>query len=193
MQIDNGDTKSKIKIRRALVTDSDIVLDLFAGNGEMFDNCYSNCKKYTGIEIKKEIIRDNVVTSDNLSYLDNNGIGDATFVDIDAYGSCAKQFIKVLENCKSYSLKIVFTDGGKIDAQRRQSLVKELAHTDNVDPSEKLFCAYYVYDDVLKRFFAKTCAKNMYHITSFYMTHKDGNQVLYGAMTIEATRQIETS
>lgn len=122
-QNDNTDNGEKIEIRRRMikVVAAPHVLECFAGEGKIYQDCYQGLP-YLGLD--KKDIRDGrkIITTDNRKFLRSADLSPYNFFDLDAYGSPWHQFLIILQRRKFVSgetIAFALTEG--LDFKMRMS------------------------------------------------------------------------
>ncbi len=97
-QVDNTDNGEKIEIRRRLLQalPAPSVLECFAGEGKIYQQCYRDLP-YTGLDRKQINDARNIIAVDNRRYLRSADLEQFNLFDLDAYGSPWHQFLIIIE------------------------------------------------------------------------------------------------
>ena len=115
--LDNHFEALKVSLRKRFLPSKARVLDLFCGEGILYQNVYEGVvEKYFGVD--KEKIHDSELCalSDNVSYLLGMSVvelSDYNVFDLDAYGCPWKLFYLLLERHSGPELTVFMTDGLK--------------------------------------------------------------------------------
>ena len=119
---DNSMEKEKALLRKKYLPADARVLDLFCGNGEMYNRAYKgNIKYYHGID--KEKVHDFSLCElqNNIIYIQHNDLSEFNTFDLDDYGSPWKQFYLILKKLPAGEYTFFITDGlvmhQKVDGQ----------------------------------------------------------------------------
>jgi hypothetical protein len=88
------------------------VLDLFCGNGEMYNRAYKGrVEYYHGVD-KEKIHNPKICTlTNNIVYITQNNLDDFNTFDLDDYGTPWKQLYLILKKLKRDEVTIFVTDG----------------------------------------------------------------------------------
>lgn len=88
------------------------VLDLFCGNGEMYNRAYKGrVEYYHGVD-KEKIHNPKICTlTNNIVYITQNTLDDFNVFDLDDYGTPWKQLYLILKKLKRDEVTIFVTDG----------------------------------------------------------------------------------
>lgn len=111
---DNTNITAKISIRQELLSllDQPIVLDMFCGEGHIYESCYKDkCVQYLGLDDTKVHNPDICIICDNEQYVNKNDVSEFNVYDSDAYGNGWKLAMLCAKQTKSSQFVIFITDG----------------------------------------------------------------------------------
>lgn len=121
VKTDNRALDIKVKIRNdalSFLSDDASVLDVFAGQGEMYMHVWSKCKNYLGIDKKKFFDTRNLICGDNIKLIRTLDLNSFNVFDIDSYGSPYEILRYVVETINDGDQKKIcfcITDGSSMD------------------------------------------------------------------------------
>jgi len=109
---DNSMAHQKALLRLTNLPKRARVLDLFCGNGEMYNRAYKGrVEYYHGVD-KKKIHNPKICTlTNNIVYITQNTLDDFNVFDLDDYGTPWKQLYLILKKLKRDEVTIFVTDG----------------------------------------------------------------------------------
>jgi len=162
---DNTQKWYKINLRRKYLPKNAKVLDLFCGNGEIYNLVYkNNTEKYIGIDKEKIHSQKLCIKTNNIIFVSKNNINDFNVFDLDDWGSPWKLFYLILKKWQGKKATFFITDELKLNQSVSKGKVSKF-----VSATEKISMGmivpglnrYYVdifatmLLDVQKRFFCK--------------------------------------
>lgn len=109
---DNSMAHQKALLRLTNLPKRARVLDLFCGNGEMYNRAYKGrVEYYHGVD-KEKIHNPKICTlTNNIVYITQNTLDDFNVFDLDDYGTPWKQLYLILKKLKRDEVTIFVTDG----------------------------------------------------------------------------------
>lgn len=109
---DNSMAHQKALLRLTNLPKRARVLDLFCGNGEMYNRAYKGrVEYYHGVD-KEKIHNPKICTlTNNIVYITQNNLDDFNTFDLDDYGTPWKQLYLILKKLKRDEVTIFVTDG----------------------------------------------------------------------------------
>jgi hypothetical protein len=109
---DNSMAHQKALLRLKNLPKRARVLDLFCGNGEMYNRVYKGrVEYYHGVD-KEKIHNPKICTlTNNIVYITQNNLDDFNVFDLDDYGTPWKQLYLILKKLKRDEVTIFVTDG----------------------------------------------------------------------------------
>ena len=109
------------------------VLDLFCGNGEMYNRAYKGrVEFYHGID-KEKIHNPKICTlTNNIVFITQNDIDDFNTFDLDDYGTPWKQLYLILKKLKRDEVTIFVTDGLVMHQKVGGTVTKFVSATEQV-------------------------------------------------------------
>ena len=109
------------------------VLDLFCGNGEMYNRAYKGrVEYYHGVD-KEKIHNPKICTlTNNLVYITQNNLDDFNDFDLDDYGTPWKQLYLILKKLKRDEVTIFVTDGLVLRQKMDGTVSKFVSATEQV-------------------------------------------------------------
>jgi SAM-dependent methyltransferase len=118
--MNNSGIEKKIELREHFLEKKDSVLDMCCGEGVMYRECYrGKCNKYTGIDLKGGSFTANIIQGNSIEIVNNGGLFEADFIDIDPWGSFNSFYNAVISVADKKQIKIICTDGGFYSAEKR--------------------------------------------------------------------------
>jgi len=109
------------------------VLDLFCGNGEMYNRAYKGrVEYYHGVD-KEKIHNPKICTlTNNIVYITQNTLDDFNVFDLDDYGTPWKQLYLILKKLKQDEVTIFVTDGLVLRQKMDGTVSKFVSATEQV-------------------------------------------------------------
>ena len=150
---------SKIRIRKDMIKEIEnkIVLDCFAGLGDIYKQCYANCE-YTGLD--RRIIskyHENLIEIDNIKFLRSENLDKFTIFDLDAFGTPWHQFGIILHRRTSEQAFLIFCTDGILLKAKFSELPKGLKKYANIPKELKIPCLNRHMDFIRKLYIAEIC------------------------------------
>lgn len=109
---DNSALEAKAELRRRYLPKSIYVLDLFCGNGQMYEKVYrDHVAQYHGVDKEKIHTPGLCTLTKNTIYVSRNDIEPFNVFDLDDYGSPWGLFYLILKKKKAGPITIFMTDG----------------------------------------------------------------------------------
>ena len=129
---DNSMAHQKALLRLTNLPKRARVLDLFCGNGEMYNRAYKGrVEYYHGVD-KEKIHNPKICTlTNNIVYITQNTLDDFNVFDLDDYGTPWKQLYLILKKLKRDEVTIFVTDGLVLHQNGR--------HVSNLFPPQNRF------------------------------------------------------
>ena len=111
-KIDNSDIELKAQMRLRNLPKKAAVLDLFCGNGEIYQAVYKDkAALYRGVDREKVHDPGLCTLADNIAYLQKTDINQYNVFDLDDYGTPWKQLYIILRKLTRQYVTIFITDG----------------------------------------------------------------------------------
>jgi len=130
---DNSNKWYKINLRRKYLPKNAKVLDLFCGNGEIYNHVYKgNILEYIGIDKNK--VHDNklCVKTNNFIFVSKNNISQFNVFDLDDWGSPWKLFYLILKKWQGSKATFFITDGLKLHQNVDGNITKWVSATEQI-------------------------------------------------------------
>ena len=157
-QKDNSDLASKVAIRRWLIDqlgglENLSVLELYAGLGQMFDECFDGCNRHLGIE-KRRVQRPNWITGDNRKLLPSHVNDGWDIYDGDAYDN---PWVILSDVCRMrgpgcFGLLATCGIGRGLKNGKTNGFIRQVTGTDGLSDTRLLFRWY---DDIIQMIFSR--------------------------------------
>ena len=130
---DNSMAHQKALLRLTNLPKRARVLDLFCGNGEMYNRAYKGrVEYYHGVD-KEKIHNPKICTlTNNLVYITQNTLDDFNVFDLDDYGTPWKQLYLILKKLKRDEVTIFVTDGLVLRQKMDGTVSKFVSATEQV-------------------------------------------------------------
>lgn len=130
---DNSMAHQKALLRLTNLPKRARVLDLFCGNGEMYNRAYKGrIEYYHGID-KEKVHNPKICTlTNNIVYITQNTLDDFNVFDLDDYGTPWKQLYLILKKLKQDEVTIFVTDGLVLRQKMDGTVSKFVSATEQV-------------------------------------------------------------
>lgn len=123
----------KINLRRKYLPKGARVLDLFCGNGEIYNAVYKEtAEKYVGVDKEKIHSEKLCIKTNNIVFVSKNNINDFNVFDLDDWGSPWKLFYLILKKWPGDRATFFITDGLKLHQNVDGNVTKWVSATEQI-------------------------------------------------------------
>jgi len=130
---DNSMEAQKAELRIKYLPENAHVLDLFCGNGKMYESAYRNrVIHYHGVDKEKVHNLDICTLADNINFISTNDITKYNVFDLDDYGTPWKLLYLILRKLHRDKVTIFITDGLVLRQKMAGTVTKFVSATERV-------------------------------------------------------------
>lgn len=181
---DNSSPARKIYLRNRFMPEDPVVLDLFCGNGVIYNACYTNAKKYHGVDREKVHDPTRCDICDNLKWVRQNDLSEYTLIDLDDYGVPWLLFFIVLKKLKQERITVFVTDGSPLHMKLTGNVTKLISATEGTPKKFKITGLSRYYLDIVKTMLKQTTPRFGYEISEAHVIPNKEKTVIYWHLTI---------
>jgi SAM-dependent methyltransferase len=179
---DNSETIQKAAIRKYLIANNSKVLDLFCGNGIMYELAYKDNPKvidYIGVDKNKIHDEKLCYLQDNMQFIQKNNISEYNVFDLDAYGCPWKLLFHIMLKNPKKEVVFFLTDGLTTRMKMSNYATDLIAATEKIPKGFKPHGIYRFYVDIFKTMLLRVEEKTGYKTTEAKYFNNNKGTVYY--------------
>ncbi len=162
------------------------VLDLFCGNGEMYNRAYKGrVEYYHGIDKEKIHNPEICALMNNIVYITRNDIDDFNTFDLDDYGTPWKQLYLILKKLDRDEVTIFVTDGLVLRQKMDGTVSKFVSATEQVPRKMNVPGLNRWYVDIFATMLLDLEKRYNWRTTKAQYLHNERRTVYYWALKME--------
>ena len=162
------------------------VLDLFCGNGEMYNRAYKGrVEYYHGVDIEKIHDPKICTLTNNIAYITQNTLDDFNVFDLDDYGTPWKQLYLILKKLKRDEVTIFVTDGLVMHQKVDGTVTKFVSATEQVPRKMNIPGLSRWYVDIFATMLLDLKKRYNWKTVKAQYFHNDRRSVYYWALKME--------